>query len=205
MSEPKNIIYGFTDPTTLELRYVGRSSVGSLEPRAHIYNARGGKRGCPYCYNMLRALFARGLTPVIEVIEALPDDATDDLLDERERWWIALGRAWGCRLTNMTNGGGGLRGYRHTDEMRERSRARCARPEVKAKMSATARTAQSRPEVRARISAGIRAAMARSETKAKMSASLRAANARPEVKARHGAASRAVLARPGERLRRGAA
>lgn len=217
MFGPRCMIYGFVNPRTRELRYVGRSSTGMIEPRAHIYNARRGKRGCPHCYNMLRAIFARGLEPIIEVIEALPDDATDDLLNEREKWWIALGRAWGCRLTNLTDGGEGVSGYVFTSEQRARLgiakrivmarpdvkerhraavRAAHARPEVKANISAASRALHARPEVKKRHRAGICLALARPDVKKRMRASLIEAFARPDVKAKRSAAQLKTQARP---------
>lgn len=41
-------------------------------------------------------------------------------LNERERHWIAHYKASGNRLTNATDGGMGILGYRHTDETRRK-------------------------------------------------------------------------------------
>jgi len=208
VSGSRNMIYGFTDPRTRELRYVGRSSTGMLEPRAHIYNARRGRRGCPYCYNMLRAIFARGLEPVIEVIETLLDDATDDLLNEREEWWIALGRAWGCRLTNLTDGGGGISGYVFTAEQRAKLSAsqqkRLAEPEAREKNRAVQRVAQARPDVRSKKSAALRETWSSMERRAKQSAEQCAAWSSHELRARHSVLLREKWASPELRAKQSA-
>ncbi len=51
--------------------------------------------------------------PVIEILEENIDEETAFLY---ERMYISLFRSWNLSLMNMTNGGDGASGYRHTDE-----------------------------------------------------------------------------------------
>lgn len=116
--------------------------------------------------------------------------SVEDDLAEREMFWIALARAWGCPLTNLTVGGEGTTGYRHTSDARqkmvEKQQGHSPTPgfsghvhtaESRAKTSATLR-AKSKLHKRTRSPETIekqRRAMlgrrASDETKAKMSAS----------------------------------
>lgn len=53
-----------------------------------------------------------GYPPLVHVIEE-----TDDT--SREAFWISTLRSMGARLTNLTDGGEGISGYRHTDETKK--------------------------------------------------------------------------------------
>lgn len=96
---PMHLIYGLIDPRTLLIRYVGLSSNGMRRPRNHRWPS------CPdtYCRRWVKSLQRLGLNYKIVVLEVLKDAAD---LDQAERWWIALGRASGWPLTNLTDGGG---------------------------------------------------------------------------------------------------
>ena len=169
-STPRFIIYALIDPRTGAVRYVGKSSSGLERPRDHARCARGDTS--THCARWIRQLQAFGLTYEIVVLEVASAAAP---LGDRERWWIAFARAWGCSLTNLTDGGDGSPGYAHTAE-------------TKALLSATTRAALTRPEVLARH----RAVLMRPDVVARRDAVL----ALPEVRARHLAASRAARIRP---------
>ncbi len=112
-----SFIYGLVDPETQELRYVGQTMIGMRRFR------NGYRAYAAYCRNWLKNLKSRGLTPEVVILEETAD------LNQAERNWIAFGRALGCRLTNMTDGGEGTRlcgadngfyGKKHDDETRKR-------------------------------------------------------------------------------------
>jgi hypothetical protein len=109
-------IYGLIDPCSGELRYVGKS-VDSAEGRLsdHLSESRRGYR--THRHNWLRQLLAAGLKPDIEVLET---HETAEALVEAERHFIAYFRSVGCRLTNATDGGEGMLGFKHSAESRRR-------------------------------------------------------------------------------------
>lgn len=113
---PKStIIYGLCDPTTGELRYVGKTA-DSMRGRlvAHLGAARlnPGKR---YCLHWIRSILDVGLVPEIFEIETVP--AGGDW-QEAETFWISMFKALGARLTNLTVGGEGALGAVTSEETR---------------------------------------------------------------------------------------
>lgn len=58
------------------------------------------------------------------MIERFPEDdarlSRNDWLNDRERHWIGFFKDRGDRLTNATDGGLGILGYRHTDEAKRK-------------------------------------------------------------------------------------
>lgn len=108
-------IYSLSDPRTGEVRYVGKT-IQPLRERlqAHLGYARsGGKR--PVC-KWLRGLLAVGLEPIPQVLEFVPDGIPWEI---REQFWIARFRE-SVSLTNISVGGPGGAGVRHSDEWRKR-------------------------------------------------------------------------------------
>lgn len=115
MLEPKFLIYGLIDPRNGELRYVGKSTSGMRRPRAHMSLLKYETN--TYKANWLRQLLVEDFKPDIEVLETYE---SADALVEAERFLIAYFRSIGCRLTNLTAGGDGASGYKHTLEGRAR-------------------------------------------------------------------------------------
>lgn len=79
------------------MRYIGKTE-RQLAKRlqAHMQRARGAG-----VYHLQRWLRRLSVPPVIEVLEwCLPTH-----WEERERYWIALARDYGCALVNTTEGG----------------------------------------------------------------------------------------------------
>lgn len=186
-SVKRYLIYGLVDPLSGELRYVGLSSSGLRRPKFHAQHARRGDRG--YCYNWIRSLQELGLSYEIVVLEETSSSVD---LNTLERWWIAFARAWGCALTNLTDGGCGTFGWVPSAETR-------------AKHAVAARSAWSRPDVYARQSAAIRSAATMPVRKTARSATSRAVHAKPDVKIKHREAIVKALAQPGVNARQRAA
>lgn len=90
------------------IRYIGETKeTPEKRLRKHLEEARGPKQN-------RRLDWLRGLIdpPSVEVIEwCLPGDAAN-----REKYWIALAREYGCHLVNGNDGGGGP--LKHTAETR---------------------------------------------------------------------------------------
>ena len=87
---------------------------GELRVRAHL-SPSSLKKGETRKNRWLRKILFLGLEPKVEIREYEDVD-----LAEVEIFWISIGRAWGCQLTNLTKGGEGTSGYHHTDESKRK-------------------------------------------------------------------------------------
>lgn len=113
-------VYVLVDPRTHLIRYVGQTVHFLGRLHKHQNGKAGGHRG-----NWIRTLIAEGLNCEGIIVE---EGLSNVEADEWEQRWIALGRASGWPLTNLTDGGGGASGYVFPEE-------------VKAKISANNRIA----------------------------------------------------------------
>jgi group I intron endonuclease len=104
------------------------------------------------------------------------------------------------RVMNLSPTAGSVRGYRYTEDQRERLTAAMNRPDVKERHVA----ALNRPEVKARHAAAIKEAFNRPEVKVRRTAAMKEAFNRPEVKARHAAAIKEAFNRPEVKAKRSA-
>lgn len=147
----KYLIYALTDPRTNEIRYVGKSESGLRRPRAHRCPSNHTKT---HCSRWIAELTTAGLTYGIQVLEEV---TAADLLDVAECRWIARLRTEGCPLTNITDGGGGTRGWRWTDEQRQRQsdrlRGRPLSEDTRQRLSAAQTGHQHSTETLAKMSA----------------------------------------------------
>ena len=118
-SFPKSryLIYTLSDPETGFVRYVGRSSSGIARPRSHsrLNDILDSKTHVHY---WTKSLLAKGLKPVIECVEECPEDCANvnEWLNEAEMFWISYLKYVGCKLTNYTEGGGGMKGWKPSKE-----------------------------------------------------------------------------------------
>lgn len=106
-------IYALCDPDTGEIRYVGQTTDIERRYKQHLQVI-----GKPNTYrkSWIQSLLKQGKEPVMRILE----EATDDAWIEREKWWINEMRRQGARLTNLTNGGDGVNGLKHTEEARRK-------------------------------------------------------------------------------------
>lgn len=142
-------IYGLIDPRTNELRYVGKTIDIADRMSRHIRKA---KAGCVrHCRRWIAGLLESGLVPEIAVLEI----SLSHLASDAEKFWIASMRLAGCRLTNLTDGGDGQSiGYRASPESRlKQSIAEKARGGWSLAHRAAHAAALARPDVRAKMSA----------------------------------------------------
>lgn len=115
-TEKPTRIYTLTDPRTKEIRYVGKT-IKTLQQRltAHLYDINRTKT---HKSNWIREVMSEDLTPIIEEIETLPWNVSQ----EAEMYWIAQFQAWGFRLVNLTKGGEGTLGRVGSELQRQRMR-----------------------------------------------------------------------------------
>lgn len=204
MIERETRIYVLIDPTSKEIRYVGKT-VKTLKNRlyGHITQSKDGKSDT-YRDRWIRGLSAQGLRPEIREIEVCGADWAN-----RERFWIAHFRDAGARLTNHTDGGEGALGFRFTEERRkqcsERLRAELSDPEVKAaRIESLIKNATS-PEFRKRRSRDHSEwLMAHPEFRAKSSEGMRRQMANPERRRRASEHLKNVMSDPVRRAKRDA-
>jgi len=145
-----NKIYVLIDPITNENRYVGFTSE-KLEKRLnrHIQLARQHRKD--WVHNWIYQLLSKNKKPTISLLEIVKEQ--DDWQD-RERFWIQRGRELGWKLTNLTIGGEGSIGFKHSLE-------------TKQKLSDIARNRSS--EINNKISNANKGKKASEETRQKMS------------------------------------
>jgi quinol monooxygenase YgiN len=92
------------------VRYVGKSS-HCVKKRfsRHLADARDGAVQHKACW--IRGMMQRGMLPTLEMIDKVDGDGCD-----AERKWIEFFRAAGVNLTNLTDGGEGIAGYKYSDK-----------------------------------------------------------------------------------------
>lgn len=151
------LIYALVDPRHGKARYIGKSCSGMKRPDSHAKPGTLRRDTNPAKKRWIEELAALGLKYEIVILEELTEFAG---LNERERWFIAEARRLGTTLLNMTDGGDGTIGHRHSAKARAAmSTARKGKsygphsPETKAKMSETRKGRVQSTETRARISA----------------------------------------------------
>lgn len=114
-SEYAGVIYGLHNGN-FDYRYIGQT-IRPLKSRfiQHLYDAR---RGSLKVHNWMRKY--EGLVKVC-VLETF-DEETIHLINERETFQIAQYRSilLGNGNMNLTDGGGGISGYKHTKEARDK-------------------------------------------------------------------------------------
>lgn len=113
--------------------YIGQSTVGMRRPLDHH------RKGWRYEVEILESIADPGVQ-CEPLCPWLPLNRCPTRLNELERYWIALGRAFGWPLRNQTDGGEGVR----------------PTPAVRARMSASHAGNRHTPESRARIRSAIR-------------------------------------------------
>lgn len=117
-------IYALIDPRSEEIRYVGQTS---KEPKDRLlWHTYRSNRNC-HKDRWVRQLRRANLAPRMIIVQRVPKSCWK----EAERYWIKFFRERGCPLTNSTDGGDGLAGYRASAETRAKMRAawtRRARP-----------------------------------------------------------------------------
>jgi hypothetical protein len=117
MKAQKCVIYGYCDRSG-ELRYVGRAirylssrhAMHIKQSLSKLFDGKFERNNHFDCW--LRKQLNDGYVPIPFVIE----ECTLGTIVDAEIHMIAYFRSLGCRLTNLTEGGGGIVGYKFSDE-----------------------------------------------------------------------------------------
>jgi group I intron endonuclease len=95
-------IYALLDPLNGRVRYIGKS----IRPELRLQNHMNEVSNC-HRSHWLQSLKKQGIKPEMRILEAIKPEQS---WQERERFWIAIGKNLGWPLTNNTNGGDGVEG-----------------------------------------------------------------------------------------------
>ncbi len=102
MKEKNYYIYSLSDPNSEEIRYIGKTSNISDRFKRHLQRCYlDNYDRNTYKSNWIKSLLKKGLNPIIEIVE----ECTKDSVNRLETYWISQFRAWGFRLTNLSEGG----------------------------------------------------------------------------------------------------
>lgn len=107
----KPTIYCLIDPRTNKIRYVGKADDPDDRLKHHLR-----ERETTHKAKWIVSLKKRGLQPRLAILEEVRPGAWK----EREQFWIAYLREQGCDLTNLTKGGDGTIGFRHSEKTKAR-------------------------------------------------------------------------------------
>lgn len=124
-------IYALMDPETDAVRYIGKTITPEIRLAMHLCEKRGTHKN-----NWLHKLRAKGLRPVMVVIETIRNSDDGDW-QERERFWIAHYRALGEPITNLDTGGNGgkLQAAETKEKIRQANLGRVVTEETRLKIS----------------------------------------------------------------------
>lgn len=163
--EDKTIkFYILEHPETGYVRYIGKT-VQSLERRLYSHLRC---RFESYKSNWIKSLRRKGLTPKISLIEEIEYTENWEWLEE---YWISQFRAWGFRITNMTDGGDGNNNQIFSRESIEKRNSKLRgrkRPQwVRDKISKAKKGVPKSEEVKRKISETLTGKKQSEETKKK--------------------------------------
>lgn len=119
-TEEKCFIYALYHPNSKRV-YVGKTSKGMKRPRAHSEPGHLRQYAHLPRAKWIQSLKKRGLEPKIAILEVC--ERIEDL-DEAEKFYISCFRAIEVPFLNLTDGGDGINGYRHSDKARARMSAK---------------------------------------------------------------------------------
>lgn len=214
-------IYVLCDPRTpSEIRYVGKThQKPGRRLKRHVSDGRQGKPS--HCARWIARLLNLGLRPTMAVIET---GVGDDDWKEAERRWIAVYRAQGMPLTNITDGGEGTSGWAPSTEdcarrgavmkrvwetsreaLLDALRVAASTPEARETKRQAAVVRQSRPDVQVKQAEAQQRSWIDPEIRARRVAGLAEAQADPALRAAHSQRTKAAWADPEKRAQRIAA
>lgn len=181
----KSFIYALIDPLCPDrIRYIGMTTRNPNRPTSHAKNARRKNAKLNYLVHWIRALQAEGREPAVIILEEFGEGTAIEVVCEAEMEFISVAKERGHELTNLTIGGDGVRGYKWTDEDKQRqseiTRAYyVAHPEIKQRLGEYNRHKFKDPAERAAVGDRFRGVIPSAETKQKVIEGLRRAFANP--------------------------
>lgn len=99
-------IYTLTDPTSKEIRYIGKTKNIKNRLMRHMSSSNL-KETWTSKNKWLKYLKNNKLMPIIEIL----DEGDESNINILEIYWISQFKTWGFKLTNETNGGDGNSKY----------------------------------------------------------------------------------------------
>lgn len=104
---PMHYIYILSDPITNEIRYIGKTNNVKRRKAEHLseYNKTKNVEKRTHKNKWIESLRKNGIKPVFEVWDTV--DESDASFWECH--YISLFKSWGIRLTNLTDGGDGVK------------------------------------------------------------------------------------------------
>jgi len=182
-------IYTLSDPTTNQIRYVGKSMRPSTRLCAHVKDIAVNHKTC-----WIKSLVRIGLRPILDVVESVPVDEWEDA----ERFWISYLRFIGCPLTNIESGGCGQKIV--SDSTREKLRilstGRRMSEDAKMKLRAANTGVKYTPARRAKLMERLLNNPQTESTRAKKRASMLGRKVAPETRAKISASRMGRFKRP---------
>lgn len=112
----QHCVYALLDENQ-QIFYVGKTCRPKTRLNRHLEEVRKGNH--LYVYNKLRQILARKNGDKRDIFHIVEDNITEDEIDNREIFYIKKFRDEGIKLTNLTNGGEGGKGF--TSEINKRA------------------------------------------------------------------------------------
>lgn len=94
------------------IRYVGKTIYPSKRFKEHLVDRRGNR----YCSKWVQKKKLENIEIKMNIIEICEEKNWE----ERERFWIKKYREDNCKLTNISDGGDGTVGFKHTEENKKK-------------------------------------------------------------------------------------
>jgi hypothetical protein len=112
-----NVLIYYLSDNNGEIRYVGKTKQ-FLKQRlyAHIIECKSERKS--HKISWIKSLLNKGERPLINVIDEVPEEEWEFW----EQYWISQFTSWGFNLTNLTSGGQGGNGYKHTIDSKKKMR-----------------------------------------------------------------------------------
>jgi group I intron endonuclease len=107
-------IYALCDPDTEEVRYIGKSNSIRRRYSDHINECKTNRKS--HKISWIKSLLGNNKKPLIKILDEVPQD-------DWKSWevhYIDLYKSKGANLTNLTEGGQGGNGYKHTEESKKK-------------------------------------------------------------------------------------
>ena len=195
----RHIIYALIDPRDNAIRYVGKSDRGLIRTTEHGTDGHL-SRDKTYKGNWIRQLKKAGIEYRVMILE---EHDSSCFLAKAEIWWIEFLRMAGYRLTNLTNGGDGVLGLKHSAKTRQKlselTKKQFSDPSARAKAAEKAREQYGRPGVREKCSSSAKRRWGTEEAHVLCSSAALECQNRPEVRAARSARCKEKLKDPAVR------